>query len=135
MRQVLKVSDRMTQMPISVKPELPIQEAWTLMRSQQIRHLPVEEAGRFLGVISERALRLASSYEGADRMTARDVMASKPLKVAPGTPLYRVALDMAESRSGSAVVLDGEKVVGIFTTLDALRALGEILEEEANQAA
>jgi acetoin utilization protein AcuB len=37
---------------------------------------------------------------------------------------------MLRRKLGSAVVVDGEQVVGVFTTIDALRALTELLERE-----
>ncbi len=135
MKRVLNVSDRMTRTPYSVTPAIPINEAWDLMRKQQVRHLPVEENGRFVGILSERTLRLAFSYEGSDRMVVRDVMATKPFMVAPNTPLYVVALEMAEHRYGAAVIIENGKAAGIFTTVDALRVLGEILESEAKKVA
>jgi CBS domain-containing protein len=36
---------------------------------------------------------------------------------------------MAENKHGSAVVVDGDKVVGMFTTVNALHALSSVLDE------
>lgn len=135
MKEVLKISDRMTRTPYFVSPEVRITEAWDLMRKEMVRHLPVEENGRFVGMISERTLRLAFSYEGADRMVVRDVMSTKPYTVDPSAPLYGVVLDMAEQRYGAAVVIEGGKAIGIFTTVDGLRVLGEMLKSEVKKVA
>lgn len=43
--------------------------------------------------------------------------------VGPDTPLEQVASAMADHKYGCAVVTEGNHVVGIFTTVDALRAL------------
>jgi acetoin utilization protein AcuB len=43
--------------------------------------------------------------------------------VQPETPLLDVAAAMADHKYGCAVVTEGHHVVGIFTTVDALRAL------------
>jgi len=135
MKEILKVSDRMTHTPYFVAPDVAITEAWDLMRREMVRHLPVEENGRFVGMISERTLRLAFSYEGADRMLVRDVMSTKPYTVDPSAPLYGVVLDMAEHRYGAAVVIEGGKAIGIFTTVDGLRVLGEMLKSEVKKVA
>lgn len=135
MKEILKVSDRMTSTPHSVGPEAKIQEAWEMMRRQGVHHLPVEENGQFIGMMSERTLRLAFSYEGSERMLVRDVMSTKPYRVDPGAPLYAVVYAMAEHRYGAAVVIQAGKAIGIFTTVDALRVLGEILEVEAKKVA
>ena len=47
----------------------------------------------------------------------------QPVTVAPGASLEKVAEQMAGSKVGAVVVLDAGKVAGIFTTIDALRAL------------
>lgn len=135
MKEVLKVCDRMTRTPYAVTPEISVSQAWDVMRKEQVRHLPVEESGRFVGMISERTLRLALSYEGSERMIVRDVMSTKPFCVGPQTPLFSVAFDMAEHRYGAAVVIEGGKAIGIFTPVDGLRVLGEILEIEAQKVA
>jgi acetoin utilization protein AcuB len=45
----------------------------------------------------------------------------------PDTPLADVVETMLERKLGSAVVIDHDHVVGVFTTVDALRALRELL--------
>jgi acetoin utilization protein AcuB len=54
-------------------------------------------------------------------------MSTHVYAVQPDTTLDVVAEALAEHKYGSAVVLDNEKVVGIFTTNDACRALAELL--------
>lgn len=52
-----------------------------------------------------------------------DVMSGKVFSVPPSQPVTEVAGAMVQSRVGSAVVIDGPWLVGIFTERDALRAL------------
>jgi acetoin utilization protein AcuB len=47
--------------------------------------------------------------------------------VPPKTPLREVVSEMAERRIGSAVVIEGTQVVGVFTTVDALETLASAL--------
>ena len=54
-------------------------------------------------------------------------MTQTPYTVAPETPLDEVVLKMAEHKYGCAVIAQNEKVVGIFTTVDACRAFAEML--------
>jgi acetoin utilization protein AcuB len=56
------------------------------------------------------------------------VMSEKPYSVSPDTPLDEVAHTMASEKFGSAVVVQNGHVVGVFTTVDACRALGDLLE-------
>jgi acetoin utilization protein AcuB len=98
------------------------------MRERGIRHLPVLDAGRLVGVVSQRDLYLAESLEGVDPTTdtVREAMCGEPYAVPPGAPLEEVAATMAERRLGSAIVVDRGAVIGVFTTVDALRALASL---------
>jgi len=54
--------------------------------------------------------------------------------VAPGASLAAIASDMADRRLGSAVVMDKERVVGVFTVTDACRALARLLPAPRRRA-
>jgi acetoin utilization protein AcuB len=85
--------------------------------------------GRLVGLLSERDLALIETLHSVDPdMTlAEEAMTQAPYTVASNTPLDEVAATMAEQRYGSAVVMDRDKIVGVFTTTDALQALVELL--------
>jgi acetoin utilization protein AcuB len=53
-------------------------------------------------------------------------MSADPYTVPPGTALEEVAAAMAERKLGSAIVVDRGSVIGLFTTVDALRALAAL---------
>ena len=95
-----------------------------------VRHLPVMNQGEIVGIISDRDIKLASGIEGidADKFPVIDVCAGNPYRVEPDTSLRDVANTMASKHYGSAIVVQNGKVVGIFTTVDACRALAEIIE-------
>lgn len=125
------VRDFMTACPHVLEPTQSVAAAGDLMRQQRIRHVPVVDGGRLCGLVSERDVTLVLSLVDVDPKTVRvrDVMASETYTVSPSTPLRDVAAEMAASKAGSAVVVtEGGEVVGIFTTIDALRALEEMLE-------
>src|SRR2546426_9196882 len=52
------VRDLMTPAPLSVSPNTPVNEARALMQRHRIRHLPVLEDGRLVGIVSDRDIRL-----------------------------------------------------------------------------
>jgi acetoin utilization protein AcuB len=56
-------------------------------------------------------------------------MTDQPYTVGPGTPLDEVVSTMAEKKFGSAVVVQNNKIVGIFTTVDACQALSDLSEQ------
>jgi acetoin utilization protein AcuB len=119
----------MTTMPFSIEADRSIQKAEQLMSKQQIRHLPVMQNGKIIGLISDRDIKLASGIEGVDPATLPviDACHENPYSVEPDMLLSQVAATMAEKHYGSAIVVQNGKLVGIFTTVDACRALSDIL--------
>jgi acetoin utilization protein AcuB len=115
----------MSPAPQSIGHDQPLSVAHKMMREHHIRHLPVLDAGVLVGIVSDRDLYFIETLRDVDPddVTVEDAMTPNPDFVAVDTPLREVAAQMAETKHGSAIVLDGDRVVGIFTTVDALRAL------------
>jgi CBS domain-containing protein len=57
--------------------------------------------------------------------TVGDLMNPNVLSVAPTSTVAEAATMMGERRVGSALVMDGDRLVGIFTERDIVRALGQ----------
>jgi acetoin utilization protein AcuB len=120
----------MTSDPITIEPTASLEQAQSLMGGKSVRHLPVLEGGRLVGIITERDLALAERLSGVDPKveTVRSAMTTSVLTVSPDSPLDQVALEMAADKCGSVVVLQNQHVVGVLTTVDICRALGELLQ-------
>jgi len=121
----------MTTSPHSVGPDQPLVIAHRMMREHHIRHLPVLHGGKLVGMITERDVALITAIAGASEKitTVEDAMSTDVYVARPDTLLDEVASEMAEHKYGSTVVMQNEKVVGIFTTTDVSRALAELLRE------
>lgn len=119
----------MTTNPITFKPEMKLSEAQGVMKEKGIRHLPVCEGERVVGMVSDGDLYRATALTGADatKVSLRDVMVSKPYTVSPDAPVDEVVGEMANHKYGSAVVVDNGHVVGVFTATDALGAFADLL--------
>jgi acetoin utilization protein AcuB len=104
-------------------------DAHRMMNDNNIRHLPVLEGGRLVGMLSQRDLHLIETLKDVDPKEVRveEAMSQDCYTVAPEAPLAEVAREMAQHKYGSAVILRGAEVLGIFTTTDALRALDTVL--------
>jgi acetoin utilization protein AcuB len=120
----------MTTNPQTIGREQTLAVAHRVMREHRVRHLPVLEGGKLVGVISQRDLHLIETLRDVDPATTTvdEAMTMDVYVTAPNTPLDEAAQVMAEHKYGSAVVLDRGKIVGMFTTVDALHALVQILE-------
>ncbi len=135
MKQIPKIEKYMTAMPQTIGKDIPIERAFDLMRTHRIRHLPVQEAGKLVGVLTDRDIKLASSFANSTSMCVEDVMTPEPYTVKPQTPIDTVVMEMAEHKYGCAIVVqENGKVVGIFTAVDGLRVLSEILQQNYRSA-
>jgi len=119
------VQDHMTPDPVTVDAKASVADAAHLMRERNIRHLPVLDAGKVVGVLSERDVNVARSLRSLTLEKARVemVMMSPPVTVSPDTRLSDVAARMVDRRAGSVLVVHEGRLVGIFTSQDALHAL------------
>ena len=125
-----KIGKFMTPMPHTIEKDLPVPEAMNLMRIHHIRHLPVVDAGKIVGMITDRDIKFASGFGDVSSMKVDDVMSPEPYTVSPETTLDLVVGAMAVNKLSSAVVLDSRgEVVGIFTSNDGFRVMGEILHQ------
>lgn len=126
-----QIKDYMTGHVHSIGADQKLSHAHQVMRMHHIRHLPVLQGGKLVGIISERDVFWMETLKDADadEMLVEEGMTPLPYSVAPETPLAQVAHEMAENKYGAAVVLSGGDVVGVFTTVDALRALAQTLSE------
>lgn len=125
------VRDWMTKQPATVAPDCPIGAALARMRRAEVRHLLVVDADRLVGIVSHRDWRKVQSGEvpgGWDAQPVTRIMTEDPVTVAPETPVTAAARVLLERKVGCLPVRDGEVIVGIFTTSDALEALLAALE-------
>jgi acetoin utilization protein AcuB len=114
----------------AVRSSESLRTAHEVMRSYQIRHLPVIDNGLVVGVVSLRDLILVEGLPGVDacQLKVADAMTHLPYVVSPDTDVREVMKEMQRRRLGSAIVVKHGALVGIFTTVDALRAFTQTLE-------
>ena len=127
--EMLLVRNSMTREVVTVGPETTAAEALALCRENRIRHLPVIEGGRLVGIISDRDLRSATPalgdlarVEALGRLRVTDEMARDVATVHPDDPIEDAAMAMYERKIGCLPVVDGEDLAGILTSSDVLRA-------------
>lgn len=141
-----RVRDVMSSPPITVSPDTSLPAATALMREKRIRHLPVVENDRLVGIVSRGDLREASMTAGINadsyelhfmlsRLTVGKLMTRKVFSVTPDAPIVHAAELMTEYKiAGLPVVDETDALVGIVTESDLLRMLVRKLRE-AEEAA
>lgn len=114
-----------------VGPEDSLVTAQSLMEAHTIRHLPVVDDGKVVGMVTMSDLYVMESTFSFDpeKTTVSSAMSAEVYTVEPSELLETVAAEMAERRIGSAVIIEGGTLCGVFTTTDACRVLAEVLKQ------
>ena len=132
-----RVADVMRREFVSVDRGDRIDFADRLMRLARIRHLPVLENERVVGILSNRDLLVASlskllKFDDADRhafmhsVEVGEAMTHEPVTIAPDASLAEAARELVGRRIGCLVVQDAAgTAVGLLTETDLLRAAVE----------
>jgi CBS domain-containing membrane protein len=126
------VREIMTGSPVTLKPEDTLDLANNVISLGRIRHIPVVEDGRLIGLLSERDLMGAATIEifglKQKRKSAllktvliKDVMKKRVISVKPDTPIKDAAQLMADKKIGCVPVVESGTLVGLLTTTDILR--------------
>lgn len=135
----MKIKTLLTRPAITTGPATSIRDARALMRRRGIRHLPVLEHGRLVGMLAERDIDRADASSVpeialhdwlgplADLLVA-DVMARGPLALHPETPVAEAARLACDRGVDALVVVDSDEVAGVVTRGDLLGVLGGLLE-------
>lgn len=123
------IREFMTPTPVTIGRQQTMAEAARRMREHRFRHLPVLDGGRVVGIVSERDLALVEALPGVDPavVLVEEAMTGDPRVVAADAPLAEVVELLADHKVGAAIVLEERHLVGIFTTVDALRVFAEHL--------
>jgi acetoin utilization protein AcuB len=132
LKKIPIVGAAMTSFPYFVEVNDDVVKIEKMLDEHEIRHLPVQEKGKVVGIVSERDLHhLIKRSAAADekrKLRARDVMVGQPYVVGFNTPLNEVASQMARRHIGSAIVLRRGKLAGIVSALDICRIFAEYLD-------
>lgn len=118
--------------PVTLRPEDTLELANDVISLGRIRHIPVVDGGRLIGLLSERDLMgaAASQIFGLKQKSKsallksvliKDVMKKRVVTVTPDTPIREAAHLMAEKKIGCVPVVADGTLVGLVTTTDILR--------------
>jgi len=135
------VRDFMTVPASIISQDSHLIDAALLLRSTGIRHLPIVNGERLVGIITDREIqRCAPSvldgttpeqYNAVFRSTPLTrVMVRNPLFVSPDTPLRDAAALLIEYKYGCLPVVENGRVVGMLTVIDMLTVFRRILMGE-----
>lgn len=136
------VLDVMTKEVVSVSPSTVLLDAALLLRASALRHLPVVEEGKLVGILTERDVQRCApsrlipitedSYNAVfAETTVGRVMTREPKTVSSRTPLLEAIGVMQQAKYGCLPVVDEGALVGILTRGDLIDALQRLLGEKS----
>lgn len=136
MRQRVPVSQIMSKELVTLSPDQSLYEAERLFKKHCIRHIPVVEGDKLIGIVSYSDLlriSFADMTDGDEEVTSvvydmytiPQIMAKTPLTVTADTSIKEVAEILAAQSFHSIPVVDNGKLVGLVTTTDLIKYLLE----------
>ncbi|HEA84103.1 MAG: CBS domain-containing protein [Thermodesulfobacterium sp.] len=122
----MKVKSWMVTEVITASPEDTVEEAIQLMRRFSIRHIPVVENAKLVGLVTESNLRAYLSSEKL-QFPLKEVMILNPITVDPETTIDEAARIIYKYKIGGLPVVRKGKLIGIITITDILEAFIELM--------
>ncbi|MDA5110186.1 CBS and ACT domain-containing protein [Brevibacillus thermoruber] len=130
----MRIEKIMRRRVVTVQPATSIGDALKLLRGNRIRHLPVVEQERLVGIISDRDLRdaLPSTLLVHDddhtvlQKPVADIMQRQVITAHPLDFIEDAAVQIYEHKVGSLPVVEGNRLVGIITESDLFNSLIEL---------
>ena len=130
----MQVGEMMTRRVIAVDRDTPLHEVRKIFEEEGFHHVLVIERRELFGIISDRdVLRHLSPYVDTLAEQRRDVetlevrahqvMSRCPVTIDPGISVAEAASLLVEHRISCLPVLENERVCGLVTTRDIVRAL------------
>lgn len=125
----------MTQQPFSLQVNESLSQVEKLFKKHKIRHLPVVEGKKIIGILSLTDLKRISFIDAYDPrndnldpsiyalFSLEQVMVRNPVTIDPNTPILEVAELFTKSEFHSVPVVEQGGLVGIVTTTDLIRFL------------
>ncbi|MBI4637730.1 MAG: CBS domain-containing protein [Candidatus Rokubacteria bacterium] len=133
------IQDIMQTNLVTVTPRTTLPEAVRLARERGIRHLPVVDGERLVGIVSDRDLKRAMASPATslsaqeltyllDRLSLAEIMTRAVITIAPMFPVEDAARIMVKEKISALPVTEAGRLVGIVTETDVLelfvRAMG-----------
>lgn len=131
---MLTVEELMIREVVTLEADNALLDVDDLLRRHHIRHLPVVQGGKLVGLVSHRDLIRALARQAADKgmrpFSVKEVMTREVETVAPETTAREAIDKLLDNRFGCLPVVDAQgELVGIVTESDFLRLARRLLEE------
>lgn len=112
---------------VTISPEATVEEAIQLMKKHSIRHLPVTQGERLVGLVTESSIRQYALPTVMEKLPVREVMIINPITIDAEATVDEAAKLIYRYKIGGLPVLHKGRLVGIITVTDLLEAFIELM--------
>ncbi len=109
----------------SISPDSTVYDAMKLMADKEIGSLAVLEDGRLVGLISERdyARNVILKGRSSKDTPVREIMDQRPVCATPDESVEESMAVMTEKRTRHLPVIEGDRLIGIISIGDLVKAI------------
>jgi acetoin utilization protein AcuB len=134
----MKVKNRMTTDIITLTPDTTVLRAMSIIQQKGIRHLPVIEGKKVVGMVTNLDIQRVSASDAStlsvyelnyllDKIKVSQFMTKKVFTVDPDEPIEVAAKLIYDHKIGSLPVVKNGELVGLLTSMDILETFIEVL--------
>jgi CBS domain-containing protein len=135
MRTVRQLLEAKAPEVFAIGPDAPVLDAIRLMADKRIGALLVMDAGRLVGIVSERdyARKVVLQGRSSKDTPVRDIMTAQVVTIGLNDSADRCMQVVTERRIRHLPVLDGSAVLGVVSIGDLVKAVIEDQQLELDQ--
>lgn len=119
----------------AVAPDAPVLEAIRLMAERRVGALLVMKGERLAGIVSERdyARKIILQGRSSAQTAVSEIMSSPPVTVGTDTDVFECMRLCTHSRIRHLPVVDDDKVIGVISIGDLVKAVIDAQAEQIEQ--
>ena len=122
----MRIKHWMIKEVVTISPDDTVEEAIQLMKKHSIRHLPVTEGDRLVGLVTESSIRQYALPSLMD-LPVQEVMIINPITIDAEATIDEAAKLIYRYKIGGLPVTQNGRLVGILTITDLLEAFIELM--------
>jgi CBS domain-containing protein len=124
---------------ITIDPRTKLPEAYKLLKTFNIRRLPVVDFGKLVGIVTLDDIREARPCEDlrlsiydlnylVSQMRVDKIMSDQPITISPEATIGQAAKLMHDHRIGCLPVIENDRLLGMITESDIFRVMARKTE-------
>ena len=126
------ISTLMTENPVHLDQEARIEDAWKIMHTHRVRHVPVVKGDKLVGLVTQKDLLVNAQNRSLLTLPVAEIMVFRVSTITTDTTAEEAAKVMLNDKISCLPVVEDDKLVGIITETDFLKLLIQLLAESKN---